>query len=246
MVKRPAAVFAVALWGLVPVSGAYALPTEEAVVFNGRLDASAAADLIARLQNASTLHITSQGGDEAAALELGRIVVERRIRVVVDDYCMSACANLVFAVSPQPEVGHQAIVGFHTSAIAIEQKYQARREPPSTQVSELASGYRALYQAAGIRTALLECAAEQIGLTDQRIVDVDPSTGMTRTGWKSLRTWWVPSMADLRAFGIPAINDVNQDERWRSSVRQRLRARNPQAIRFGLAENEHGTCSTAG
>ncbi len=74
-------------------------------MFKGQISALSVRALIrAWPEDAHRLIITSQGGEIEAALVLGRFLAERKIEVVVREYCLSACAHFVFAPAGRKRV----------------------------------------------------------------------------------------------------------------------------------------------
>jgi hypothetical protein len=59
------------------------------------------------------LVITSGGGDVDAGIALGLWVFERRIDVVIPQYCLSSCANYVFPAAQHKTIDAGAIVAWH-------------------------------------------------------------------------------------------------------------------------------------
>lgn len=62
------------------------------------------------------LKITSQGGDISAGLRLGRLVYKRQLDIIVNNYCVSSCANYVFPAARNKVIGIQGIVVWHGGA----------------------------------------------------------------------------------------------------------------------------------
>jgi len=63
-----------------------------------------------------TLNITSTGGDIQVGMELGEWLVEKKLHVKVEDYCMSSCANYIFPAGVNKYIGSKALVAFHGGA----------------------------------------------------------------------------------------------------------------------------------
>ncbi|HWT53119.1 MAG TPA: hypothetical protein VN113_13195, partial [Caulobacter sp.] len=186
------------------------------IAFKGRISDAAAAALIPALDTGKVLRITSQGGDESAALALADAILSKGIRVRVSKYCLSACANAVLPAAKAISVDADAVIGLHGSAFAIERNYVLLGEKPPEAIAELAAGYRTLYARAGASLDLLDCAAKAIELTTER-VRVDQPNGAPRIGWKSRYEWWAPPTRDLASFGLrlDAISLARDDQVWR-------------------------------
>jgi ATP-dependent protease ClpP protease subunit len=63
----------------------------------------------------TTLRIKSKGGDPYAGMMMGRFIKEKKMRLKVRDYCLSACANYLFPAATNKLIEKDAIVGFHQS-----------------------------------------------------------------------------------------------------------------------------------
>lgn len=64
----------------------------------------------------TTLNITSTGGDIQVGMELGEWLVEKKMHVKVEDYCMSSCANYIFPAGVNKYIGNKALVAYHGGA----------------------------------------------------------------------------------------------------------------------------------
>lgn len=67
----------------------------------------------ANLQYDGTMVIDSTGGDLYAGIEIGRAISERRVTVIVDNWCASACAILA-AASPKVIMRPGAQIAVHS------------------------------------------------------------------------------------------------------------------------------------
>jgi hypothetical protein len=72
----------------------------------------ALAELLTRHPGVRTLHVTSPGGFANEGLRIANLVRERRLRVVVDSFCESAC-TLVLLASSQRVMRPDSAIGFH-------------------------------------------------------------------------------------------------------------------------------------
>ncbi|GGC93883.1 hypothetical protein [Undibacterium terreum] len=60
-----------------------------------------------------TLVVTSAGGSADEGMRLAEELRKRHIRLVVDKYCMSSCANYLFLAARQKSVNPGSLIGFH-------------------------------------------------------------------------------------------------------------------------------------
>ena len=61
----------------------------------------------------TTLRIRSLGGDGEEAMLIGNQIIDQNLSLVVDGYCLSACANYVFLAAPKKTLLPGGILGFH-------------------------------------------------------------------------------------------------------------------------------------
>lgn len=64
----------------------------------------------------STLEITSLGGGINAGLQLGEWIVENKLNVSIPKYCLSSCANYIFAAGNLKYMGKHAYLIWHGGA----------------------------------------------------------------------------------------------------------------------------------
>lgn len=90
------------------------------VSFRGRLTNDNVNGLLAKIDSVKgniTLHITSTGGDELAAIRLGEELKGRSTLIVVNEYCLSACASVILLSSQNILINEEAIVGLHAGIL---------------------------------------------------------------------------------------------------------------------------------
>jgi len=92
--------------------------SDEAELRGGIGDGSsaAAAAFLESHPDVRTLHLTSPGGRANEALRLASLVRERRLRVIVDSYCASAC-TLTFLAGAERLIRPEAKLGFHSARV---------------------------------------------------------------------------------------------------------------------------------
>lgn len=121
--------------------------------YRGKITA-AGADALARAlarDSFSEVKITSAGGDAPAALRIGKIIRDKHLRVTVERYCVSACAQYVFVAGTKKRLDPGAVVIFHDSPGAME---AALRNSPLARGAQLfareAGAERKFYQSLGV------------------------------------------------------------------------------------------------
>ena len=76
----------------------------------------------------STLIVDSGGGNMAAALEIGKVLIQNQnLNVVVRDICASSCANYLFLAGHTKTIDH-GIVGFHGNWKAMVESDNFKKE----------------------------------------------------------------------------------------------------------------------
>lgn len=103
----------------------------DAVVFNGRISAAAAAQFVRLLEDGkrTRLVITSPGGNVAAALDMALAIHDLQLDVEVPTACLSSCANYIFPAGRRKTLGHPDAVGWHgnmTHVLYLQQTGQQR------------------------------------------------------------------------------------------------------------------------
>ncbi len=124
-------VFLLALWaGLAACNGdeaggERALLTRENGIWHvdARIDGALSQEFVKAQQEGlfaenDTLIIRSPGGDSDHAIVIGNIVRARSMKVVVDDYCISACAQYIFLAADVKDIDRADLLIFHSSPAA--------------------------------------------------------------------------------------------------------------------------------
>lgn len=177
--------------------------SRDIVYYNGNITVAGVERFKSEISNgATTLVITSGGGDEIASLDMAEEIQRRDMTVVVRGYCMSGCANAVFIAAKKRILLDGAVIGLHGSAIANRDSYLHLGEPPPAQIIQSSQRYESLYESQGISIRLLQCASINIGQTTKFVEVPNPLTGEKARGWISRRSLWAPSDRALRRFGL--------------------------------------------
>lgn len=61
----------------------------------------------------TTLRIRSGGGNAEEAMLIGNQIIDQNLSLIVDGYCLSACANYVFLAAPKKTLLTGGVLGFH-------------------------------------------------------------------------------------------------------------------------------------
>ena len=108
--------FWVAMLGVVPVAPVLLGTEPVTLTYRGAIDAERNSALFARARDVMSperMVITSGGGSVKAGIALGRWVREQGLTLVVEDYCLSSCANYVFTAATRRIIRPGAAVGWH-------------------------------------------------------------------------------------------------------------------------------------
>lgn len=147
--------------------------------------------------------ITSEGGDIAAAIRLGRQLRSQAISVKVKDYCLSACAHFVFAPAIQPQVSPNSLVAFHGTASAREEILRLSGRPDlAAKYHELALNEKRFYREAGLKEELLLTPAGKVIPRCFRLVHNNEGSKESVTFFQTTVNFYIPSKEELFSYGI--------------------------------------------
>ncbi len=108
------------------------------LVYSGLLDRHGVDALRRQLdahQEVTAIRIDSSGGDAMAAIEAGKAIRARRLDVVVEGRCNSACANYIFVPAANRTILPGGAVFWHNSC--------PQNIPPDTKMSDVLAGRHA-------------------------------------------------------------------------------------------------------
>jgi hypothetical protein len=154
-----------------------------------------------------TLVIHSAGGEITVGMDFGDWVYERRVDVVVEEVCLSSCANYVFPAAKTKVIARGAVVAWHGSARqrglhehlneVIEGQVRAMGIPPSQQDNERQR----------IRTATANYLRKAQERQDEFFRRIRVDEHITRIGNESygIKGLFYLSIADMNRFGITGI-----------------------------------------
>ncbi len=187
------------------------------LVMKGHIERAEFARFSAQFDNrVRRLVVTSEGGVEFQALQIAEVLAQRGVDVYVLGYCLSACANFIFAGGRQRLLIGDAVVGYHGSEISElldEERFRtslAKRLPPDgaawklAWVRRLGERAQALYQRQDASTKILHlsgCVVSHAGENWEKFKG-DEDTGGTEVRSGSTIRMWIPSRAQLASHGI--------------------------------------------
>jgi hypothetical protein len=147
----PAALcLALPAWGQRPASTG---PRQDAILILGEIDRATLTEFTEALRRVPRAQILldSPGGEVLPALEIGRIIRERRLTTLIPERaeCASACGLIWLAGVPR-ELGPQAVVGFHAAAAVSPSGRRTISAPANAIIGgylrELGFGDAAIYE----------------------------------------------------------------------------------------------------
>ncbi|HTD03790.1 hypothetical protein [Undibacterium sp.] len=84
------------------------------IAYEGQISKGSRQHLLRYLNDAtSTLIVTSEGGSAEEGMLIAEELRKRNIRLIVEKYCMSSCANYLFLAAQQKSVNPNSLIGFH-------------------------------------------------------------------------------------------------------------------------------------
>jgi hypothetical protein len=85
------------------------------VRFSGEFSSLVVDDVIQNFRNSKSkwLIIKSKGGEVKSALRLADYIYDNRINVIIEDYCISSCANYIFPAADIKIIDKTGVLGFH-------------------------------------------------------------------------------------------------------------------------------------
>lgn len=101
------------------------------------------------------LVINSLGGETRAAITIAKIIHERNITLIVDRYCISACAQFLLVAAKKVEIRDGALVLFHQSASAMKSVLEASGSFRFEEYSRLSRTELLFYEQFGADIGLL-------------------------------------------------------------------------------------------
>ncbi len=152
------------------------------------------------------LSITSKGGEVNQGMDLGNIVFNNKLTVVVESYCLSSCANYVFSAAPDHRISKHALIGFHGGVSKMEQQITTlisslpEEEQDATELS-----LRSYLQAASSREKQF---FEKINVA-QRITTLGQSAQYDGIQSQGEFVGWYYSIKDMTRLGVRNIEVID-------------------------------------
>ncbi len=84
-------------------------------------------DKVVSLGNLKTLTMTSRGGTSIEAIRLANYLNQNNIKLILEEYCLSACAQFLILGADEVLVDDWTIIGFHHSSISLTARLAKRK-----------------------------------------------------------------------------------------------------------------------
>jgi len=181
---------------------------ENTVIYHGKLSPSANQKLLSILGKSKVewLSITSEGGEINHGMDLGDIVHDYDLKLEVNEYCLSSCANYVFSAANHHRISSHAVIGFHGGTTGMEKEITLFIDAMPEEERELTKQNLEKYmKSAVIRERKF---FEKIGV-DQRITTLGQSSEYKEFAEKEDFIGWYYSLEGLATLGVSNIDVVN-------------------------------------
>lgn len=183
---------------------------ENTVIYHGKLSPSANQKLLSILKNGKSkvewLSITSEGGEINHGMDLGDIVHDYDLKLEVNEYCLSSCANYVFSAANHHRISNHAVIGFHGGTTGMEKEIISFIDAmPEEERESTKQNLEKYMKSAVIRERKF---FEKISV-DQEITTLGQSSEYKKFAEKEDFVGWYYSLEGLATLGVSNIDVVN-------------------------------------
>ncbi len=183
---------------------------ENTVIYHGKLSPSANQKLLSILKNGKSkvewLSITSEGGEINHGMDLGDIVHDYDLKLEVNEYCLSSCANYVFSAANHHRISNHAVIGFHGGTTGMEKEIISFTDAmPEEERESTKQNLEKYMKSAVIRERKF---FEKISV-DQEITTLGQSSEYKKFAEKEDFVGWYYSLEGLATLGVSNIDVVN-------------------------------------
>jgi hypothetical protein len=178
------------------------------------------------LDGVSVLRISSSGGSDTAAIDLGEIVRRRNLKLVVADHCFRECAQYVFVAASTKVIEPGALVACGNNIIGAGLvPASAYGSPLSEQELRRRDRAQAFYRRMGAPEAFaMQCFHHVADCVATYRLFQEPKR-LVRLSWRL----WILTAADFRFFGIGGVQGARDrktiENGWRFKWMFRRNAR---------------------
>ena len=170
-----------------------------ALIIDGRITDRTVAVVRRELDGLNTIRISSVGGDDLAAIELGQLIRARSLTVVVVRECFGSCAHYIFPAAARKVISEGAVVACGSNIIG------AAAVPASSFGVEFSPNERTRLRRAIAFYQSLELT-EAYPLVCFRHIATCVSNDRGRRQLFTHAQMWIPSSREFDAFGISNVD----------------------------------------
>lgn len=168
--------------------------------FSGEINSGNVVKIIAQLKYRKVLAIESAGGEEAAAMELGRFISNNKIDLAIDKFCLSACAIYLVPAAKTVRMRAGSIIAFSVVSGSIFKSLSPLVPPDERAAIEFYGNETTNYLSGiGRNSDLLDAAG---------VISAPVCVNVISHSIRSKITVWVPTPTDFVRFGIDVKGDV--------------------------------------
>jgi hypothetical protein len=92
--------------------------------YDGRINSKGVQELIStytfKSNSKNWLKVRSAGGDVSSAIDLSFWIIDNNLNIVIEDYCLSSCANYIFTSANEKKILNSALIAFHGGISSAE------------------------------------------------------------------------------------------------------------------------------
>lgn len=106
---------------------------------------------ISKVKPGSTIIVKSEGGRVYPSIELAQIIHAKRLHVVLDDFCYSACAELIIPAAIDIKAVNEPLIGVHGNPVIYQKILRDIGFNEDARCDEdMVQGFRDIYRIKGI------------------------------------------------------------------------------------------------
>lgn len=177
-------------------SAASLVASPETPRISGRIDETFTDAFLEAFKTHDRIAVSSTGGESHQALALARVLAPRRLHLIIDDYCFSACASLLAPAADSIEFGPDAMFGVHDSPAMARAVYVRDFGTGDDCYVRSGGAHRELYTWAGRDPRFPDEVFDRLQPLPARAVDSGGEC--PRIEYDLTHQWWFPTSVQLR------------------------------------------------
>lgn len=143
------------------------------------------------------LMIASEGGSSWASANLALLIQRNDIELVVQDHCLSSCAEYLLPAAKKLDLRETAVIGFHGNPQLERQLLREAGEQAPFCGEQAARALELIYRASGANSEFWRSQREVLKPHNVRVVDGRSCKTVT---YKTEIETWLPARRDLEAL----------------------------------------------